>query len=148
VSRASLRVRTLSALVCALLVSVGYRWLQPRATDLHAPPGAGDAVSSLCACAVVLAWVAFSCGVATTWRRRLASVAVLSPLLTAYLVAWDYFEVDPNGMIGHDVWFGDAFYWEMTSILLAALFVLGLLAVSCGRGVEWLIQRLARRSSG
>lgn len=107
--------------------------------DPHAP--ADDFVQALLSAACVLGVVSVLCGRSATLALALARAAWAAALVEAYFILYDWLSAGWGGEVGHDVFFGESFYWG--SCLLA--FALTATCFSLGAGVVLAARRLLQR---
>jgi hypothetical protein len=108
--------------------------------DPHAPP-ADDFVEGLLSAALVLAVVSGVCGRSASLARALAGATWAAALVEAYFILYDWLRAGWGGEVGHDVFFGESFYW--TNCLVAFAFMAA--CFSIGAAVVLATRRLMQR---
>lgn len=108
----------------------------------HAPP-ADDFVEGLLSAACVLAVVSGVCGRSASLARALAGATWAAALVESYFILYDWLRAGWGGEVGHDVFFGESFYWS--NCLLAFAFTAA--CFSIGASIVLGARRLMQRRS-
>lgn len=106
----------------------------------HAPP-ADDFVEGLLSAACVWVVVSGVCGRSASLARALVGATWAAALVEAYFILYDWLRAGWGGEVGHDVFFGESFYW--TNCLIAFAFMAA--CFSIGAAVVLAVRRLMQR---
>ncbi|HTV23343.1 MAG TPA: hypothetical protein VMG12_31860 [Polyangiaceae bacterium] len=134
------------ALTSWTLVSVVVAQLLVYRVILGVPPHDPHSIDDsfwegvLSGCCVLVA-VSALCGRSDPWARVVISAAWASAIIDAYFILYDWLRAGWGGEVGHDVFFGESFYWSTC----AFQWVLQSVCFSLGAAVARALRRAIRR---
>jgi hypothetical protein len=132
-----------STLVVAVLGHLLYRrvfCISISGDELGADPCVASAVSL----AVVVIGVAAACRSYPSWRSAAVGGVIAGVTAEAYVLCADWMEVGWNGLVGHDMWFGDEAYWVLSGVRI----VLYSIALALVAAMSWGIRRTGAPVAG
>ena len=125
-----------STIVAAALGHLVYRRVfrvSISGDDLDAYPWVALAVSL----AVVVIGVAAACRSYPSRRSAAVGGVIAGVTAEAYVLCADWMEVGWDGLVGHDMWFGDRSYWVLSGVRIVVYGV----ALALVSAMSWGIRR-------